>query len=388
MAQITVSTSRVKLASAMRRRGWVLGVAAISVALLAFATSRISGRGYRGQVVMLVNSHPSAQSPGSATEAAKLALSYQSVIAQDVAVLTFVGHQVNRTAHDVQGRLSVVNPTDTALLQISYTDTTADAADLGANAAAASLTGPQPLGPALPGPGTLLLVKSAHNPSQTGTPAATALALGLFLGLVLGGVLMITWERADPRLDEPQDADFNIPVSLVQNLTAAGAGALIQRWTGLAMSDLARIALVPATAEAGSVAQPVARWLSGGATGGVPGPGHAEVVPAGVPGSDDPGEAEALRSELTVLLVTSGTPRRGAIVAMDLLEHFGARPAWILMVPPPRRGSATRALSGGGGGGGGGRWGVRSIRTHSTPAADDGAAQAAPSSWESHAGTH
>ena len=71
--------------------------------------------------------------------------------------------------------------------------------------------------------------------------------MGALLGLGLGIILMLAWERADPRLDQPADvhALTGIPTTRLDDLTPSRAAALLERWLGLANSPNARVAMVP-----------------------------------------------------------------------------------------------------------------------------------------------
>ena len=71
----------------------------------------------------------------------------------------------------------------------------------------------------------------------------------MIVGVALGLLLIVAWERADPRIDRPEDLSQEVgsPTSPVSEISESGANALIARWKALAEHGPSRIALVPVT---------------------------------------------------------------------------------------------------------------------------------------------
>jgi len=79
----------------------------------------------------------------------------------------------------------------------------------------------------------------------------TVLVAGPIVGIALGLLLIVAWERVDPRIDRPEDLSREVgsPTSPVSEISEAGANALIARWKALAEPGPSTIALVPVTAD-------------------------------------------------------------------------------------------------------------------------------------------
>ena len=120
-------------------------------------------------------------------------------------------------------------------------------------------------------PGTLSLVQVADDPEKGTNLTLLGIVLGAALGLGLALILMFAWERADPRVDEPLDAQAltGIPATRLDELTPSRASALLERWLALSGKPAPRVTIVP-TAKMESLAGLTAGWLYGLHTDGPP----------------------------------------------------------------------------------------------------------------------
>ena len=181
------------------------------------------------------------------------------------------------------------------------------------------------------------------------------MALGAIVGIALGLLLMVTWERIDPRIDRPEDLSQEVgsPTSPVGAISQPGVNALIARWTALAEHGPTRIALVPVTADVQADLPKVALRLSqrprkrfGGAvadwtcdyvTGGeeLTQPlqvGTPVVIACEVPSADLTALRPIMDCDLVVLVARSGTPRAALRGLLDSLTEFGVSPKWAIFL--------------------------------------------------------
>jgi hypothetical protein len=337
----------------LRRRLWLIPLAVAAVVAVAFGVSAVRGDSTTAQSVVVVTSHPGPKGPGYASEAAKLALTYAGVLEQDPVVLDRIGTAVGRSRDDVRDRFSVVNDTDTAVLRLRFRDDDRGRAALGATTAAQAIAGSRPASPRV-GPDSVELVKPAGLPAKatTGLSTAALVAAGL-LGLLLGAILLVAWERADPRVDDVADAGATgLATSLLDTMSPATAAALVERWGVMTDGRPARVAVIPATKRLAALAPEVSAWLARAASE-VQRARRLEIVVGGLPGSGTADEVEALRSEVNVVLAPLGIRERDLERALGALEQFDVPAQWLLLTGSPRRlrGRLQRDRPAGGGGG-------------------------------------
>jgi capsular polysaccharide biosynthesis protein len=380
---------------AFRRRWWLIPLAVIAVAAAGYGAASLQKRLYTAESLIVVSSRATESdlgrrydyNPGQASDAARLALTYASALPEDDRLLRRIATAVGRPLDEVDGRFSVTNDTDTATLHFRYRDEDPDRAAIGSRTAADGVTSSPPATEAVRA-GTLDLVHSAERPEDRSDALVLATVLGAVLGLGLGAILIVAWDRADPRLDSPDDIQdlTSAPVTVLDTLSPLAVLALLERWYALSPARVIRAAILPAEPGVAPLAQDVARWLSDvcddalervrddgdGSMRAVKEPSTQQLVPVrslfrrrrqprttvtvnsrpdrattapperitlvagNVPGSPSAGEAEALRSDLVVLLIPRGHRSRQLAATATLLEEYGHGPDWVLFVQSPR----------------------------------------------------
>ncbi len=293
-------TSRRFALSAVKRRWWVIPLAVLATALAGYGAANIKKETYTASSWVIANADTGTRGPGRAFDASRLALSYASSLSEDDQLIAYISRAIDRPVKEVDDRFSTLNQTDTAVLRFRYQDEDRDVATRAARAAAEGAVGEQPIASSVT-PGTLALVKLAREPEKSTDIIALGLGVGALLGLGLGVILMLAWERADPRVDDAADAQAltGIPATRVDDLTPSRAAALLERWLTLADRPDARVAVVP-TAKTQPIVDQVAGWLYGlhvdgpelspPATNGI-GPSESDPQTAE---SEDPGQERAL----------------------------------------------------------------------------------------------
>jgi capsular polysaccharide biosynthesis protein len=345
----------------LRRPGnaGVIALCAITVAILAYLVASARSTTYSAEALGVVH-QSSSLTPDQAN---RLAVTYASLIPKDAAIRRRVAAAVETTPGEVGRRLSVFNDSTTALLRIDYRGTSADDALAGARATLRSLAGPNPTSANI-APGSIGVVQLPTRASGSKN-VKSSVVVGVLLGLGLGALLVIALQRGDPRIEDTDEltAQLGCPASAFEPLSDIGARALVERWRVLAgRPGLQVVALLPVRegmeeqlrdvalrlADAEESVEPLA--LAPGAhpeeslddfgratstNGGSqrPGPARQLVLVAGhVPGDESGGEALAMMCDLTVLVVPQGLRRSEIEAAVGVLEKFGARPAWVIMV--------------------------------------------------------
>jgi capsular polysaccharide biosynthesis protein len=296
-------------------------------------------------------------------DADHLAQTYAGVIPSDDTLLSDVGKAVGQSAATVGGNLSVVNEQNTSLLQISFKSSEPNQAAEGARTAARLLTGPNPVAAGIV-PSSLQIVSLPKNPGPVAKSKGKAIVIGAALGLVLGIVLLIAWERSDPRIADARELSTQIgcPATPLDRLSPNAAYALLERWASLTEHVPARVAVLPASASVeGQTADAVHELVSAGGrlvrhvdarAGIVPeelanGNGESQtgvvLVHAGPPGGESAGEAIALGCDLTVVVVPAGSRATDIRELGEELTSFGIVPVWALLTSGARRPAPRRA---------------------------------------------
>jgi capsular polysaccharide biosynthesis protein len=325
----------------LRRRGLVVLLATVVTAGAAYAVAALRTDSYSTEGIAVI----AANRALSPDQAVGLAVTDAVLIPRDDAIAESVARALQTTPKDVRHRLSVFNDPATAILRISYRGATASEAQAGATAVLRSIAGPRPVSSNIAA-GSIQIVRLPTLPAASrGTP--TLVAIGVILGLALGAILLVAWERADPRVDDLDDlgAVVATPAVSFDTLSDAAAAALLGRWRKLGAGPPVSVALVPATENLeptlGDLAYALAR---GNDTTMVAAPlasrqvrpirFETSLVPAGVPGGPLAGEGVASACNVTVLVVKSGTRRADLRRALEALHRFGVEPAWTIFLSP------------------------------------------------------
>jgi capsular polysaccharide biosynthesis protein len=296
-------------------------------------------------------------------DADHLAQTYAGIIPTDDRLLGDVGKAVGESSATVGENLSVVNQQNTSLLEISFKSSQPNQAAEGARTAARLLTGPAPAAAGIV-PSSLQIVSLPKNPGPAAKSKGKAVVIGAALGLVLGIVLLIAWERSDPRIADARELSSQIgcPATPVDRLSPNASYALLERWASLTEHVPARVAILPASpsveiatvdavndllsaggrlvryvdARAGIVPQELANGAAESRTGVV-------LVHAGPPGGQSAGEAIALGCDLTVVVVPAGSRAADVRQLGEELTSFGIVPVWALLTSGSRRAARRQA---------------------------------------------
>lgn len=352
---------------ALRRRGWVLLVAILVTTACAYSVASRSGETYTAESTAVVNT----SSPGGEVTpdgAISLANTYAVLIPKDTAILQAVAKAAGTSVSEAHDRISVFNTTATALILIDYRGTNASNSIAGATAALRAIAGKHPISPNIVR-GSVGAVQAPSGASAS-RGVKTLVAIGAIVGLALGLLLMLIWERVDPRIDRPEELSEEIgsPTSPVSAISESGVNALITRWTALAEHGPSRIALVPVTADVRADLPRLARtfgqvqrngngsqgqgnvqvqgnhaapaWLSQTRDHVTDGEGLAQPLKNGspaviiceVPSSDLTALQSIMDCNFVVLVARKGTPRAALRTLVDSLTEFGVSPRWAIFL--------------------------------------------------------
>jgi capsular polysaccharide biosynthesis protein len=349
-----MTVPRIRVLRALRRRAWVIVVA---VALCAAAAAVLSGArssSYTSSSLLLVGSGASAKGPGDASEAINLASTYATLLPQDPGVTRYVGKRLGKSASDVEDALSASHLTGTGLITLTFKDDDADTAVKGAALTVRAVTGTAPTSASI-GPDSLTVVRApshdqGFSKKQTISPSAS-LALAIIFGLFLGIIIMIAWERADPRIDEPGDVELaaHLPASRLRDLSGSARAALVQRLAGQAGPEAvatgATVALLPSGSQQGADLLDAgdALWsATAGARGAAP-------TPRIVLGGNGPQELETLEAAeaggARIVVAQEGMRVARLVAAIHHYERLGLTPQWVLMVKKAGRARRKAAAS-------------------------------------------
>ncbi len=339
---------------ALRRRGWVLLVAVVVAVACAFIVGSTRGETYTAESTAVVAAGTSPRSVVTPDQANLLATTYATLIPKDTAILRSVADALGTSVSEVQGSLSVFNATETALLSIDYQGTSAATSIAGANAALDAIAGRHPVSPNII-PGSVGAVQAPTTASSSSS-VTVLVAIGAIVGLALGLLLIVVWERVDPRIDRPEDLSQEVgsPTSPVSAISDSGVNALIARWQALADHGPSRIALVPVTADVQADLPKVASMfgqVQRNGNGEVPwwthtrdngadddglavpiGNGAPAVIVCEVPSADLTALQPIMNCDLVVLVARGGTPRVTLRESLDALTEFGVSPKWAIFL--------------------------------------------------------
>ncbi len=347
-----------KLLAIALRRGWVVIVAVAAVTALAVTVGAARPGSVLAQAVAIVPAGATAETPGNATQATQLAQTYVQAIPLDGAVLGAIARRVDRTPADVGTRVTVVGNPETSVLLLRYEDTDRDRAIAGTSTLLHAVTSSLPSARSV-APESLVLVRGPRVLRESSAAEdSTTIPIGVILGIVLGLVLIVAWERSDPRIDGPGELAnaAGAPATALGDVAPGNIDALLERWRRLAGDGAGPhvVALLAGTRRAQGLVRPAAGELVGLsaangqllrlATAAPPPGGGGErglvVVTGGMPGGPEAGEAVAADAAVVVVAVPRGARAGELRESLEVLDQFGARPTWALLV---RRSIAKRS---------------------------------------------
>jgi hypothetical protein len=248
--------------------------------------------------------------------------------------------------------MSASNDLNTALVRIDYRAASPERARAGAATVLNAIAGPHPVSGNI-APKSLSVVSEPNKVTSSRSVKALA-AVGVILGLALGALLIFTWERMDPRIDDVNQlsSELGCPASSFEAISDPSTAALLERWKALARQPLARrpqlrVALVPVTARVERKLRVVAEKLSRGLadrTDAVSRGGPAcQLLESGVLGDGSADVGVAMSSDVTIMVVERGTPRAAVHDAASVLHTFGIAPAWAILIGSGAHAVAYRA---------------------------------------------
>lgn len=359
------------IGAALSQRTPVSSVATPGTVNVVSSPSVAAGRGQRwhAQVILVVPSQTGPTEGINPSDAQHLATTYAALVTTDDRLLSAVGGATGQSSSTVSQNLSVVNQQNTSLLDISYRASNPRLAAIGAAKAANAISGPRPLAAGIV-PSSVQLVSVPVTPAAaTATSSSTKpVAIGAVLGLLLGIVLLIAWERSDPRIGDARalSAQLGCPATPGERLTRDAARALLERWRSLTDAVPARVAVLPADRRAAPDAEAMINLLVEAGDGEVGyfdarsgvlpehvtgnGNGGSRVgvllVNPGPADSDDPGEAVALSCDLTVVVVQKSARATEVRRLAQELGNFGIVPTWALLTRPGQPADIRRVPEG------------------------------------------
>lgn len=259
---LTETPKRFSLSS-FARRWWLIPIAVAATALAGFGAAQLKENNYASSSWIVASSDDGSPGPGRGFDASRLALTYATSLAEDDQLINHIATAIGKSTDEVDDHFTVLNQPDTAALRLRYRDDDPAVAQAGSRAAAEGVVGSQPVASSVT-PGTLSQVQVADDPKKGTNLTVLGLILGAALGLGLALILMFAWERADPRVDDPHDAQAltGIPTTRLDDLTPSRASALLERWLALSGKSAPRVTIVP-TSKMEPLGGLTAGWLYG-----------------------------------------------------------------------------------------------------------------------------
>ena len=376
----------------VRRRG-PLVVATLVVGLAAaFALFSVTGVKYQSSALIVV-----AGSPNTATGADNLAATYAGLIPEDGAMQQALANAIGVTDPaqypSVGKRLVATVLTNSAVVSLSFTASSAVAAQSGLHALVSDLTSgvlqwkakgqptvgcvvrlvgskpvTKPAGasiakasqvqyscpvssaiPLAPAAGYVVPVKTASTGVRS-TPGATkTLALGGLLGLLLGLVMAFAWERSDPRTDDLGDLRSELQCPAWEGtFKPAAAMSLLAHWRDAVPDGKIQIGVVGVGRYDPAAVTELQRTIQKAARQGVVFR-HVDL------GGQSVLEGLDTQTPIVVLCVAQATPMLKLRETVRRLGELGHKPDWAFLV---RKGRVLRLpghLSSGSRGGASGR---------------------------------
>ncbi|MHB8294025.1 MAG: YveK family protein [Acidimicrobiales bacterium] len=386
-----------------RRRLWLVPVLVAMFAVVGGAAAARMPKEFSAQAVLFVQAGASGTSPGNPSAASGLATTYAGLLPEDAAVLRSVGASLGLPATEVGKSITVTVETNTSIMIVTYKATSPTLAVQGIDAITAAIAGGQPVSPAIV-PQSLSVVNLASHAKLVPSLASYGLPLGAVVGLLVAIVAIVALERADARVDRPQElaALAGCPASPDTALVGPGAALLLDKWgstsagagppelclvtptpglvplafsvgqalAGAGVQDGWRlrwsetlqaelgdltgsdgIAVAPAS---GYAAAPASGYAAAPASGYAAAPASGYVTIYGAPGSEG-GDAAAATGGAVVMVVPEGARVTAVEPALERLALLGARPVWSVLISashgrhgrPGTRTAAEREAAGG-----------------------------------------
>jgi len=207
--------------------------------LAAFAAVGVAGGesvSYTSTTVLVVSAGESNKTPGSSVEATMLAGTYARLFSDDDGISMYVAKQTGLDAAHVRDTIDVIQPTNTAILKISFTESDRAPALAESKAIVAAVQSPVTVSQAIP-PRVMRVVRVSDLSTNYPTSNSTLFGLGLGFGLLLGLGLAFLLERLDLRVDTRRAASalLDCPVrEWPTEQTPTALLSLVTRWAELA----------------------------------------------------------------------------------------------------------------------------------------------------------
>lgn len=306
----------------LRRRAWMLVIAALAGGVGGLWAGNHKGVSYSAQATLVVQSGSGRSGPGNANDANALAITYSALLPTDSVIVGSAARTLGVSPTTLSHHLSVSVETGTAVMLLKYSAPTVAAAVRGAQTVARAAAGAAPPSAAIPA-GSLVVVQLPTTASIAGSLHKVGLPLGILLGLVVGAILVIAVERADPRLDTAEQlaAVCGCPATSVPDgMTTAEIARAISRVVGPA----SRVTVVPMAVVDTPAAVSLGRALEADRASGDP---AFEIGPSFETGADE----LAGGSGPTMLVTSFGAPRRRVQAAVERLRLLGREPLWAAL---------------------------------------------------------
>jgi capsular polysaccharide biosynthesis protein len=349
------------------RRGWLVPLITVAVAAIAYLIATSQSRTYTSDATLVVPSGVKTagpQNPSNATDLARtpsdatdLARTYAAQIPEDDRVVGLVAKGLHASSRGVRDSLKAdavvgTNPgSDTALVTISYGAGSPAKARSGASLASAAVTGAHPAATGIT-PGSLELVRAPDNGSSSSLGTTAITIGGAIVGFALALLLLLTWERADRRIDRPEDLaeEANCPATRLRGLSTDARSALLRRWGDYGSTGLAEVALMAVDGRTlhrmtPSRLSPLVPQGGAESNGHGNGNGHHNGSPARIPlgdgvvlstptsPADDPASQETARkADVAILVARRGAPAVQVRKAVRSMEEMGVSPSWALLL--------------------------------------------------------
>jgi hypothetical protein len=349
------------------RRGWLVPLITVAVAAIAYLIASSQSRTYTSDATLVVPSGAKTagpQNPSNATNLARtptdatdLARTYAAQIPEDDRVVGLIAKGLHASSKGVRDSLKAdaVVGTDpgsvTALITISYGAGSPAKARSGARLASAAVTGARPVATGIT-PGSLELVRAPQDGSSSSLGTNAITIGGAIVGFALALLLLITWERADRRINRPEDLaeEANCPATRLRDLSSDARGALLRRWGDFGSGGPAEVALMAVDGRTLRRLSPGHLWplvpQKGDASNGHGnGNGHQDALPSRIrlddgvvlttplsPADDPAGQETAMEADVAILVARRGTPAARVRKTVQSLDEMGASPRWALLL--------------------------------------------------------
>lgn len=221
------------------RRRWPL-LMVLPVAALSMAWLTASPPTFAASALMRVPAGEDADDPGQPVEASYLAETYARLIPVDEELTSRVAELSGASVDEVRDGLSVLQVSGSSLLEVTATGTDEPTLRRTIDSLVQLLRSSSPVSDAIE-PGVLVPVSSTESVQTSLDQWQTLLAAG-FAGLLLAALLVVIFERMDPRIDSRDDASI-ISGCPTMALDEPEIQALVRAWDAAA----SHVQLVPLT---------------------------------------------------------------------------------------------------------------------------------------------